>query len=126
MADEERDRDSGVVEGVKDLGRDLSPAKAERRLEEAVEERPLARHLLAWPVVLGALAIAVVVALILLLIASPGIAAVALAVVFFAAWYGLAQLSHQRRRPSEPRGEEDQEEAAGGEEPADREEGTRE
>ncbi|HEX8745330.1 MAG TPA: hypothetical protein VF712_19545 [Thermoleophilaceae bacterium] len=96
MAEEENV--SGIGGHARALREEMSPAKVEAKLEEVVEERPKAKHLLDFAIVGKALLIAVVVALILWLIFSPQLAAIALVLVFVGAWLGLAQMSYERRR----------------------------
>ena len=80
------------------LREEFSPDRVEKKLQEVVEERPKARHLLDFSIVGKALLAAVVVALLLWLIFSPQLAGIALVVVFLGAWLGMAQLSYDRRR----------------------------
>ena len=82
------------------LREDLAPARMEEKLSEVIEERPKAKHLLDFTIVGKAVLAAVVVALILWLIFSPQLAAIALVLVFLGTWLGLAQLSYDRRRPT--------------------------
>ena len=96
----ESQEDPSLREQAGALKEEFSPARLSESLEEAASERPMMRHLLAWDTVLKALAAAVIVALILLLI-STKVAAIALVVVFFGAWLGLARLSYDRRRDTQ-------------------------
>jgi hypothetical protein len=80
------------------LREEFSPDRVEQKLQEVVEERPKARHLLDFSIVGKALLAAVVVAVLLWLIFSPQLAGIALVVVFLGAWLGMAQLSYDRRR----------------------------
>lgn len=88
----------GLREQAGALKDEFSPARLEETLENAVSERPMMRHLLAFDTVLKALGAAIVVALLLMVIASAKVAAIALVLVFFVAWLGLARLSYDRRR----------------------------
>jgi len=92
------EKNPGLRENARALREEMSPAKIDRKLEEAVEERPKARYLLDFTIVGKAVLAAVVVALILWLIFSPQLAALALVVVFLGTWLGLAQMSYERRR----------------------------
>lgn len=106
MADDAGRRDDeGLVEGAKEMAQELKPSRLDDRLGEAIEERPLARHLLDVRLALIAVAIAIVPALVLLLLGVPRIAAVVLVVVFAGAWYGLAYRSYERRRRTREAGE---------------------
>lgn len=102
MAEETEGRGSGIREGVREIGRDMSPRKAEEKLEEAVDRNPLLQHLLSWEVVLRALAVAAVVTLIVLLLLSAKIAAVALVLTFGAAWIGFGMRRYETRRQTRP------------------------
>jgi hypothetical protein len=95
MSDE---KSPGFGEQARALRDEVAPGKLEQKLEEVIEERPKAKHLLDFTIVGKALLAAVVVALLLWLIIGPRIAAVALVVVFIGAWLGLAQTSYDRRR----------------------------
>ena len=95
MSDE---RNPGVGEQARALREDLKPEKMEQKLQEVIEERPKARHLLDLSIVGKALLAAVVTALVLWLIFSPQLAAIALVVVFIGAWLLMAQLSYDKRR----------------------------
>jgi hypothetical protein len=92
------ERKDGLGAQARALKDDLSPARVEQKLEEVVEERPKARHLLDFSIVAKALVAAVVVAAILWLLVSAQLAAVALVVVFVGSWLLIAQLSYDRRR----------------------------
>ena len=92
------DKKTGVREQASALREDLAPDRIEQKLSEVIEERPKAKHLLDFTIVGKAVLAAVVVALILWLIFSPQLAAVALVVVFLGAWLGGAQLSYDKRR----------------------------
>jgi Flp pilus assembly protein TadB len=90
--------DPSLREQAGALKEDFSPSRLADSLEDAASDRPMVPHLLAFDTVLKALAAAVVVALILMLLTSAKVAAVALVLVFFGAWLGLARLSYDRRR----------------------------
>jgi hypothetical protein len=92
------EKNHGLGEQARALRDDLRPSNLDEKLQEKVEERPKTRHLLDFAIVGKALLAAAIVALILGLIFSPRLAAVALVVVFFGTWLGLAQLSYDRRR----------------------------
>src|SRR5918997_6530649 len=95
MSDEKK---TGMREQAQALREDLAPDRIEQKLEEVIEERPKAKHLLDFSIVGKAVLAAVVVALILWLIFSPQLAAIALVVVFLGVWLGMAQLSYDKRR----------------------------
>src|SRR3712207_1516240 len=76
----------------------------EQKLQEVVEERPKARHLLDFSIVAKALVAAVVVAAILWLLVNAQLAAIALVVVFIGGWLLMAQLSYDRRRETRDAG----------------------
>lgn len=80
------------------LREEFAPDRVEKKLQEVMEERPKARHLLDFSIVFKALAAAVVVAALVWLIFSAQIAGVALIVVFLGTWLGMAQLRYDRRR----------------------------
>jgi Flp pilus assembly protein TadB len=97
VADETRS-DATLGDQARALKEDLAPSRLEGQLQDAVSERPMVRHLLATDIVVKAVAAAVVVALILWLLISAQIAAIALVAVFFATWLTLARISYDRRR----------------------------
>jgi Flp pilus assembly protein TadB len=90
----------GLGEGVRQIRSDVSREKLEKRVDEAVKERPLMRHLLDMRIVVRALLIAAVLTLIVALLFSPKLAALVLVVSFGAAWYGLANRQYNQRRPT--------------------------
>jgi Flp pilus assembly protein TadB len=99
MAEEPREEEStSAREQAKALREDLSPSKLNEKLEGVIEERPKTAHLLDFKVVGQALLAAAIVALLLLVLVNAQIAALALVVVFLAAWLIGAQLSYDRRR----------------------------
>ena len=100
----EQTDDRSTTQALRD---ELSPDRVEKKLQEVVEERPKAKHLLDFAIVGKAVLIAVVVALLLWLIFSPQLAGIALIVVFLGAWLGLAQLSYDRRRKTRDTREDD-------------------
>jgi Flp pilus assembly protein TadB len=104
MSDE---KSPGIGEQARALRDDLAPAKLERKLEEVIEERPKAGHLLDFEVVGKALLAAVVLALLVWLLIGPRLAAIVLVVGFLGAWFGLAQMSYDRRRPTKDTREPD-------------------
>jgi Flp pilus assembly protein TadB len=96
--------ETSLKEGFREVRDQARPSEINPKLEEAVQNQPLAPHLLDFKVVLKALAIAAVVALVLFLLISPMFAGVALVLVFFGSWFGLATLSYgkaEERRESE-------------------------
>ncbi|MEA2375961.1 MAG: hypothetical protein QOD53_2424 [Thermoleophilaceae bacterium] len=106
----EKDDDAGLGDHARELRSEFSPDKLNESLEEAVKERPLLDHLLDLGIVAQAVAIGVIGALILWLLIGPGAAAVALVVLFLGSWYGLAQRSYDKRRPTQPADDEDEDE----------------
>jgi hypothetical protein len=90
-------QDTEIREGVRDM---LSPSSANERLEEAVAERPLAKHLLDLKIVARAVAIAAVLTIVFAILASPIFGAVVLVLSFFASWILLAVRSYEQRRPT--------------------------
>jgi hypothetical protein len=95
MSDE---KNTGIGEHARALREDFAPAKLESKLQEVIEERPKTRHLLDFSIVREALLAAVIVALVLWLLFSPQLAAIALVVVFVGGWLLIAQLSYDKRR----------------------------
>ena len=96
-------------EGVREVAQQARPSEINPKLEEAVQNQPLLPHLLSFKVVLGAVAVGAVIALILLLLASPMMAGIGLFIAFFGAWFGLATLSYGKaseRRSSESSGDD--------------------
>jgi Flp pilus assembly protein TadB len=89
---------SEIRQGVRDM---LSPEEANERLEHAVSERPLARHLLDLKIVVRAVLIAAVLTIVCAFF-SLVLAAVVLVVAFFASWILLASRSYEKRRPTQP------------------------
>ena len=89
-------------EGAREM---LSPRGANERLEEAVAERPLARHLLDFKIVGRAVLIAAVLTIVCAILFSPILGAVVLVLSFFASWILLAARSYEQRRPTVREGE---------------------
>lgn len=77
-----------------------SPQRVERRLDEAVRDKPLIPHLLDLRVVGKAVAIAAVLAAIVSLLLSPKLGAIVLVVAFGIGWVALANRRYNRRRPT--------------------------
>lgn len=99
MAEQSReDQSPSLREHAQAMREDLAPSKLNDRLEEVIEERPKARHLLDFTIVGKALLAAAVVALVLLVLTSAQVAAIALVVVFLGGWLIGAQVSYDRRR----------------------------
>lgn len=86
-----------IRQGVREM---LSPEAANERLEEAVAERPLARHLIDLRIVGRAVLIAAVLTIISLILFGAVLAAVVLVISFFATWVLLASRSYDKRRPT--------------------------
>jgi Flp pilus assembly protein TadB len=97
----------GLGEGVRQMREDVSRDKIEGRLDDAVSDRPLVRHLLDLRIVVKALLIAAVLTLIVSLLLSPKLGALVLVVAFGAAWFIMANKQYNRRRPTKPAGEDD-------------------
>ena len=95
MSDEQK---PGMRDHARALRDDLAPSKVDEKLQEVAEERPKTKHLLDFSIVGKALLAAVVTALVLWLLFSAQLAAIALVVVFIGTWLLLAQLSYDRRR----------------------------
>jgi Flp pilus assembly protein TadB len=105
--------ETSLKEGLREVRDQARPSEINPKLEEAVQNQPLAPHLLDFKVVLKALAIGAVVALILFLLVSPMFAGVGLVLVFFGAWFGLATVSYgkaEERREAEKDSEEEEDE----------------
>jgi len=106
--------ETSLKEGFREVRDQARQSEINPKLEEAVQNQPLAPHLLDFKVVLKALAIGAVVALILFLLVSPMFAGVGLLLVFFGAWFGLATLSYgkaeERREAEKSDDEEDEDE----------------
>jgi hypothetical protein len=99
MAEQSReDQSPSLREQAQAMREDLAPSKLNAHLEEAIEERPKARHVLDFTIVGKALLAAAVVALVLLVLTSAQVAAIALVVVFVGGWLIGAQVSYDRRR----------------------------
>jgi Flp pilus assembly protein TadB len=96
---------SELREGTREM---LSPGNVNERLEDAVAERPQVRHMLDLGVLLRAVLIAAVLTLICALLFSPVLAAFVLVLSFFAAWFVLGKRSHERRRPTRPANDDDE------------------
>ena len=92
----------GLREGSSELREELSRDRIEGRLHEAVNERPLARHLLDMRIVVKALLIAAVVTLLAWLLLGPKLAALLLVISFGAAWFILGNRQYNRRKPTAP------------------------
>jgi hypothetical protein len=98
-------------DGVRQLREDVSRDKLESRLDDAVAERPLVRHLLDMRVVVKALLIAAVLTLIVSVLLSPKLGALVLVVSFGAAWFITATRQYDRRRPTTPADADEDDEA---------------
>jgi CHASE2 domain-containing sensor protein len=83
----------------------LAPDNVNERLEQAVDERPLAKYLLDLKIVLRAVLIAAVLTIICLILFSPLLAGIVLVLSFFASWILMAMRSYERRRPTVRRAE---------------------
>jgi Flp pilus assembly protein TadB len=106
MAEEVGDTGGGIRDGLRkgaaSVRQEASRERIEGRIDEAVNERPLARYLLDMGIVVRALAIAVVACVVVWLLLSAKIAALVLVVGFFGAWLGLASSRYNRRKPTKP------------------------
>lgn len=109
----------GLRDGAREMREDMSRDKLEGRLNDAVDERPLVRHLIDLGVVVRALAIAAVLCLVVSLLLSPKLGALVLVLAFFGAWLALASRQYNRRRPTKAVGgegdSESEPDAGGGE-----------
>lgn len=92
----------GLREGAREMREQVSRDKMEGRLDEAISEKPLVKHLLDWHNVLIALAIAAVLTLVVSFASSPKIGSAVLVISFFAAWLILSARSYNERRPTTP------------------------
>ena len=92
----------GLREGAREMRDEASRDKIESRLDDAVSDRPLVRHLLDLRNVLKALAVAAVLTLIVALLLSPKLGALVLVVSFGIAWVAFASKDYNRRRPTKP------------------------
>jgi uncharacterized membrane protein YgcG len=97
----------GLSEGVRQMREDVSREKLESRLDDAVSERPVTKHLLDLRIVAQALLIAAVLTLIVSLLLSPKLGALVLVVSFGALWFGLASRQYNRRKPTKSADAED-------------------
>ena len=88
--------ETSMRDGAREVAQHARPSEINSKLEEAVQNQPLLPHLLSFKVVGAAVAIGAVFALVMFLLLSPMMAGVALFLVFFAAWFGLAALSYGR------------------------------
>ena len=98
----------GVKEGAHELREKASRDNIENKLDDAVSERPLVKHLLDLRNVLKALAVAAVLTLIVSLLLSPKLGALVLVLSFGIAWVAFAGRDYNRRRPTKPAGEDDE------------------
>jgi hypothetical protein len=92
----------GMRDGVRELREDVSRDKIEGKLDDAVSERPLVKHLLDLRNVVKALAVAAVLTLIVALLLSPQLGALVLVLSFGIAWVAFAGRDYNRRRPTKP------------------------
>jgi hypothetical protein len=92
----------GLGEGARQLREDMSRDKIEGRLDDAVAERPVVKHLLDIRIVVKALLIAAVATLIVSILLSPKLGAIVLVLGFLGLWVGLATRDYNRRRPTRP------------------------
>jgi Flp pilus assembly protein TadB len=98
----------GLGEGMREMRENLSRDNIENRLDDAVSERPVTKHLLDMRIVVRAVLIAAVLTLIVSLLLSPKLGAVVLVISFGAAWFILANRQYSRRRPTKPADENDE------------------
>jgi hypothetical protein len=92
----------GLREGAREMRKEVSRDKVEGRLDGAISEKPLVKHLLDWSNILIALAIAAVLTLVVSLASSARFGAVVLVIAFFASWLILSARSYNERRPTTP------------------------
>ena len=107
--------ETSMREGVREVTDQMRPSEINPKLEEAVQNQPLLPHLLSFRVVGIALAAGLVVALLLFLLLSPMLAGVALILVFFGTWFGMAARDYgkadaerQRRQDEKAAAEDDE------------------
>jgi hypothetical protein len=98
----------GVKEGAHELRESVSRDNIEGKLDDAVSERPLVKHLLDLRNVLKALAVAAVLCLIVSLLLSPKLGAILLVLSFGIAWVAFAASDYNRRRPTKPADADDE------------------
>jgi hypothetical protein len=96
-----------VREGAREV---VAPEDLNERLEQAVAERPLTKHLIDMRILLRAVAIAAVLTIICFFLLSPILAAVVLVLSFFASWVLMALHSYEQRRPTRAAEGEDEDE----------------
>ena len=92
----------GLKEGAHELRENVSRDNVESKLDDAVSDRPLVKHLLDLRNVLKALAVAAVLTLIVSLLLSPKLGALVLVLSFGIAWAAFAARDYNRRRPTKP------------------------
>ena len=99
----------GLGEGVREMREGFSRDKIETRLDDVMSERPVTKHLLDMHIVVRAVLIAAVLTLIVAVLISVKLAAVVLLVSFGASWFILANRQYNRRKPTRPPADSDDE-----------------
>ena len=82
--------ETSTREGAREVAHKMRPSEVNPKLEEAVQNQPLAPHLLNLRTIAIAVGAGLVVALILFLLVSPRMGGFGLILVFFATWIGLS------------------------------------
>jgi hypothetical protein len=106
-------QESEIREGTREM---LSPGNVNERLEQAVEERPQAKHLLDLRIVVRAVLIAAVLTIICAILFSVVLAAFVLVVSFFASWILMSLRAYDKRRPTRAADDDEDEDAEESEE----------
>src|SRR3954471_24490690 len=92
----------GIKEGAHEMRENVSRDNIESKLDDAVSDRPLVKHLLDLRNVLKGVAVAAVLCLIVSLLLSPKLGALVLVLGFGIAWVAFAAKDYNRRRPTKP------------------------
>ena len=90
-------QDTGFREGAREM---VAAGNVNERLEQAVAERPAARHLLELRILARAVFIAAVLTIVCLILFSTLVAGLVLVLSFFASWILMAMRSYEQRRPT--------------------------
>lgn len=97
---EKGERAAAVREEVQNLRESASRENLEEKLQEVVKDKPATKSFLEPRPLLIAAGVAVVLALIVLLLASPAFAGIVLVVVFAITWVVLSLRDYEKRRPT--------------------------
>ena len=98
----------GVREGIDEMRENVSRDNIEGKLDDAVSDRPLVKHLLDLRNVLKGLAVAAVLTLIVSLLLSPKLGAIVLVIAFGIAWVAFSASEYNKRRPTKPADDDDE------------------